>query len=162
MKVLVALDESAYSQIVVDTMAERPWHGDDQFLVLSVVAVPTAEYWQDFGLTVDPESKEKLTTRARSLVETSVARLTKDIHPKSKIESRIEEGHAGDQILEVARQWQADLIIMGSQGRTGLKKLFLGSVAQEVLREAPCSVEIVKSPMSVEKQRVKQTLVQAL
>jgi nucleotide-binding universal stress UspA family protein len=162
MKVLVALDESAYSQVVVESVGSRQWKSDDQFLVLSVVAIPTIEYWQDFGLTVDAKLKQKLTTRVRSLIETSVARLAKDIHPKTKIESKVAEGHAGDQILQCAREWQADLIIMGTHGRKGLKRICLGSVALEVLREAPCSVEIVKTASLTGNTPKTQTLVQAL
>jgi nucleotide-binding universal stress UspA family protein len=48
------------------------------------------------------------------------------------------------EIIDLAKSWTADLIVMGSHGRTGVSRLFLGSVAEDVLKDAPCSVEIVK------------------
>jgi nucleotide-binding universal stress UspA family protein len=47
-------------------------------------------------------------------------------------------------IIEEAMRWNADLIVIGSHGRHGLDRLLLGSVAEGVLRHAPCSVEIVR------------------
>ena len=48
--------------------------------------------------------------------------------------------------MKVAVEKQADLIVMGSHGRTGLKRLLLGSIAEEVLRHAPCPVLTLTSP----------------
>jgi universal stress protein A len=48
------------------------------------------------------------------------------------------------QIVDLARDQQIDLIVMGTHGRTGLKHLLLGSVAEKVVRLAPCSVLIVR------------------
>jgi nucleotide-binding universal stress UspA family protein len=42
-----------------------------------------------------------------------------------------------------------DLIVMGTHGRTGVERLLLGSVAEKVLRDAPCSVLVVKMPRGV-------------
>ena len=47
-------------------------------------------------------------------------------------------------ILNAARAWPADLIVMGSHGRSGLNRWLLGSVAEGVMRQAPCSVQIVR------------------
>ena len=52
-------------------------------------------------------------------------------------------------IVEAATVWPADLIVIGSHGRTGLDRFLLGSVAESVMRHAPCSVEIVKERPSV-------------
>ncbi|MGQ9688369.1 MAG: universal stress protein [Desulfobaccales bacterium] len=53
-------------------------------------------------------------------------------------------GRPENAIIEVAASKQADLIIMGSHGRTGLKRLFLGSVAERVIGQAACPVLVVK------------------
>lgn len=53
-------------------------------------------------------------------------------------------GDPGRMICELARSWQADLIMMGRRGRTGLSELFLGSVSNYVLHHAPCSVLTVQ------------------
>jgi nucleotide-binding universal stress UspA family protein len=59
---------------------------------------------------------------------------------------RIEDGDPAAEILRVAREIGCDLIVMGTHGRTGLGRLLLGSVAERVLREAPCPVVTVKVP----------------
>jgi nucleotide-binding universal stress UspA family protein len=63
-----------------------------------------------------------------------------------RVEHRLEEGDAAKAILEVARENPASLIVMGTHGRTGLGRLLMGSVAEQVLREAPCPVLTVKLP----------------
>jgi nucleotide-binding universal stress UspA family protein len=56
------------------------------------------------------------------------------------------EGDAVDEILRVARDADADLIVLGTHGRTGLGRLLMGSVAEQVVRRAPCPVLVVKAP----------------
>ena len=53
-------------------------------------------------------------------------------------------GHAAEEILDLAREVGADLIIVGSQGLTGVERLVLGSVAERVVREAGCTVEVTR------------------
>ncbi len=65
-----------------------------------------------------------------------------------RVEHRLEEGEAPKRILEVAQEIQAGLIIMGTHGRTGLGRLLLGSVAEQVLRRASCPVLTVKTPLA--------------
>ncbi|MBD2391867.1 universal stress protein [Aphanizomenon flos-aquae NRERC-008] len=57
-------------------------------------------------------------------------------------------GSPGRMICELATSWDADLIIMGRRGRSGLAEFFLGSVSNYVLHHAPCSVQIAHLPMS--------------
>lgn len=53
-----------------------------------------------------------------------------------KIWTFIEEGHPDQVILKVAEEWDADIIVIGTHGRTGLKHLLMGSVAEKVIRHA--------------------------
>jgi nucleotide-binding universal stress UspA family protein len=54
------------------------------------------------------------------------------------------EGDPAHELLAVARESEADLVVVGSRGQTGLTRLLLGSVARNVLYEAPCSVLVVR------------------
>lgn len=56
------------------------------------------------------------------------------------------EGDPADEIVRYARDARMDLIVMGTHGRTGLERLLMGSVAERVLRDATCSVLVVKLP----------------
>ena len=57
------------------------------------------------------------------------------------------EGEAAEEIVELARDSLCDLIVMGTHGRTGLGRLLMGSVAEQVMRHAPCPVLTIKAPM---------------
>jgi len=71
--------------------------------------------------------------------------------PAISIEHLLEEGDPATGILQVAQERACDLIVMGSHGRTGLGRLLLGSVAEQVVRKAPCPVLTVKLPQHQEK-----------
>jgi len=50
-----------------------------------------------------------------------------------------------DTKVDQAKDWRADLIVLGSHGRSGIKRWILGSVAEAVVRHAPCSVEVARA-----------------
>jgi nucleotide-binding universal stress UspA family protein len=64
-----------------------------------------------------------------------------------RVERRFEEGDPAAEILRVAQETLADIIVMGSHGRRGLDRLLMGSVAEEVVRKASCPVLTVKTPL---------------
>jgi nucleotide-binding universal stress UspA family protein len=71
------------------------------------------------------------------------------------------EGDAPTEIVRYAQDAAMDLIVMGTHGRTGLERLLMGSVAEKVMRDAPCSVLVVKLPKGIpvtEKERVGMAL----
>jgi nucleotide-binding universal stress UspA family protein len=63
-------------------------------------------------------------------------------------ESTVEVGDPRDTIVEAARTQGADLIVMGTQGRRGLSRVVMGSVAEDVVRHAPCPVLVVRAAQS--------------
>src|SRR5439155_22269948 len=71
------------------------------------------------------------------------------VPPGVLAERRLEEGDEAAQILRVADEAHANLIVMGTHGRTGLSRLLMGSVAEQVLRKATCPVLTVKTPFPV-------------
>jgi nucleotide-binding universal stress UspA family protein len=70
--------------------------------------------------------------------------------PAVRVQHRLVEGDPADEILEVAKESGADLIVLGTHGRRGLGRLLLGSVAEQVVRKAPCPVVTVKPSTRVE------------
>jgi nucleotide-binding universal stress UspA family protein len=67
-------------------------------------------------------------------------------HAKVAVEHRLVQGQPVDEILRAAEESRCEVIVMGTHGRTGLARFVLGSVAERVLREAPCPVLTVKAP----------------
>jgi nucleotide-binding universal stress UspA family protein len=65
---------------------------------------------------------------------------------KIDIEHQLVEGDAATETLHVALEAGCDLIVMGAQGRTGLPRLLMGSVAEKIVRRASCPVLTVKVP----------------
>jgi len=133
MKTLLAIDSSTASQYVVNAAAMRPWPSGTIFCVMSVVDM---RLWD--GL---PELIEDAKHEAQSLVRGAVSALIQTGH---EVFSEIQLGLPKKAIPEQAKQWAADLVMVGSHGRNALTRFFLGSVAQAVLRTSPCSVEIVR------------------
>jgi nucleotide-binding universal stress UspA family protein len=71
------------------------------------------------------------------------------------------EGDAASEIVRYAQDAAMDLIVLGTHGRTGLERLLMGSVAEKVMRDAPCSVLVVKLPKGIsvtEKEKVGMAL----
>ena len=65
--------------------------------------------------------------------------------PNVRVEHRLENGDPTREVLRVAQEVHADLIVLGTHGRTGLSRLLMGSVAEQVVRYAECPVLVVPS-----------------
>ena len=63
---------------------------------------------------------------------------------KVTLTTEVASGRAFDEIVNRARDWRADLIVLGTKGTTSLEGIFLGGTAEHVIKESPCSVLIVQ------------------
>jgi len=139
MKVLIAVDDSGASQYVIAEAAARPWPSGT---VLCVQCIVDMWIWDEM-----PDLIEDAKNEARTLVMAAASELSRSGH---KVVSELQAGLPKKAIPEYAREWGADLIMVGSHRSNAVARFLLGSVAQAVLRAAPCSVEIVRpSPRSV-------------
>jgi nucleotide-binding universal stress UspA family protein len=68
------------------------------------------------------------------------------LNPGIAVKHAFLEGDPAAEIVRYAREAGSDVIVMGTHGRTGLERLLLGSVAEKVLRDAACTVMVVKLP----------------
>lgn len=133
MKTLLAIDCSTASQYVVSTAAVRPWPSGTEFCVFTVADMGE---WEGLPALVEDAKHE-----AQSLVKGAAETLTRSGH---KASSEIQLGSPKKAIPEYAKQWAADLVMVGSHGQSALTRFLLGSVAQAVLRTSTCSVEVVR------------------
>ncbi|NOT53627.1 MAG: universal stress protein [Deltaproteobacteria bacterium] len=101
-------------------------------------AFPEAVYVTDFA-----KLEEEIVADAQKRL---VDFMAKQAPASVTVETRVVVGEAVWEICQVATQEHADLIVMGSHGRTGLSHVLLGSVAERVVRHAPCPVMVVRLP----------------
>jgi nucleotide-binding universal stress UspA family protein len=140
--VLLAIDESAASQAAVNEVLRRLWPADTTVRVLHVVekfVTPAQELWYDAGGNLD-QARQEIKARFRSLVEETAARVAEH---NLNSEISIRDGNAGKVIVQEAKEWNADVIFVGSRGHVTLKRLLTGSVSHYVVDNASCPVEVV-------------------
>jgi len=144
MKVLLAVDDSKYSEAATRSVLVQANPSDTHVRVVNVIdALPnrlaeTRAYYPG----VEHEN-DALREPAEALVEKTAALLrSRGFYATGTVEW----GSPKARIIEAASKWNADLIVIGSHGRTGLERFLMGSLAEAVAHEAPCSVEIVRIP----------------
>jgi nucleotide-binding universal stress UspA family protein len=140
MKILLAIDDSKFSEEAVRAVIAQIRPQEVEVRVLHVLQPVTISPppQMSAGYAPELEVQEK---QARELVE----RAAKALRSASfKVDTAVEKGDVRLKIVDLAAEWKADLIVMGSHGRSGIKRLLLGSVAEFVARHAHCSVEIVR------------------
>jgi len=147
MNILLAMDDSPHSYAALEAVLARPWPEGSAFRVISVVEPFHPEYagWHTSYVPLALEAQKELLDATKRLVEESAGRLSEKFG-QDGVTCEVMEGYIKDKILETAREWPADLIVMGSHGRRGFTRFLLGSVSEAVVSHAPCSVEIVKLP----------------
>jgi nucleotide-binding universal stress UspA family protein len=141
-RILVPIDFSEHADSVIEWAAHLAEEHRSEIVLLHVYHLPV-EFQQvegaylpaDFWTSVKDEAKRTLAEygerlRARGLTVREVVR----------------EGYPATMIEEEVTGQEADLIVIGSRGRTGLKHMLLGSIAERVVQKAPCPVLTVKTP----------------
>lgn len=73
-----------------------------------------------------------------------MGRLAGRIKAPSEVRKEVRHGKSSSLIIETAGDEKADIIVMGSHGRSGFSHMFIGSVAEKVVRHAPCPVLVVR------------------
>jgi nucleotide-binding universal stress UspA family protein len=151
MKILLAIDGSSYSTDAAEAVAAHSWPPDTVVRVLTAVEaiIPTGpDIWFSIGGGETIELvRQEMTRQAKQLV----SRIAETMGAGGPVvETAVIFGDPRSVIVDQAEEWSADLIVIGSRGLTGLKRLLLGSVAQSVISHAPCSVAVVRKKQQPE------------
>lgn len=133
MKILLIIDSSQASQDVLAEAAARPWPSGSSFCVIHVVDLRN---WAEV-----PALLEEAKKAGQALVKAAADQVSKAGH---KTACEVLLGYPRSAISDYAKSWGADLVMAGSHGQGVVSRSLLGSVAQGILRTAPCSVEIVR------------------
>jgi nucleotide-binding universal stress UspA family protein len=148
MRLMLATDGSECSLAAARSVAERPWPEGTEVRVLSVV-----EYHLPFLQAtlepsfINPSGMEKLREeamqRAQNAIRTSEEIVAAAGLKTSEALSVLVDGPQ-QVILGEAKDWGADLIVVGSHGHRGINRLLLGSISEAVAMHAECSVELIR------------------
>lgn len=153
-KILVAVDRSASSQKVLDTAIGLAKSMGANLMLLHVLSneeedypqmpsLPTMEYYPIDNIIFETYQKQVQAYEQQSL---KLLRAYADQARATGVNTEFTQnrGSAGRTICKMAQNWDADLIVMGRRGRSGLNELLLGSVSNYVLHHAPCSIFTVQ------------------
>jgi nucleotide-binding universal stress UspA family protein len=146
MKILVGYDGSDHANAAIDDLRWAGLPDNAEAIVLSAIEWPTSQALRSWGMVetdFSPEWIERIEA-AQQLAKSGSDRL-QQLFPKWEIQLEPSAGHPADSILEKARTWPADLIVVGTHGRSAVGRALLGSVSQKLIREAPCSVRVGRS-----------------
>jgi len=147
--ILVAVDFSDYSAKALIWAAELSPRLETPLLALHVVHDPESAPGYYKHSKKWKKHLVRMEEAAAEMMDEFVDRLRRD-HPRTpalqSLETKLVIGLPVTRILEVASKTHAQMIVMGSQGRTGLSHLLLGSKAEKVAQLAPVPVVIVKNP----------------
>jgi nucleotide-binding universal stress UspA family protein len=150
-RILVAVDFSPESDAAIHTAFGFARAFDASITLLHVHELPTVMNGIVPGVDSDADTK-LLRDSAHAQLATLVLRLQardpRTLEGGITIETAVEGGTPADVILAHARSGGFDLIVLGTHGRTGLRRLLVGSVAEAVIRGASCPVVTVHLPAS--------------
>lgn len=141
-KILVPIDFSAHSDRAVEAAVELARAFDSELHLIHAYSMPVAMVGP-YDYQIPANILGDLRDSAARRVDQEAKKLT---DAGVKVNALIAEGVATQVIIDAAEQVDADLIVMGTRGLTGLKHAVLGSVTERTIRHAPCPVLTINDP----------------
>lgn len=134
--ILVPVDFSEHSQAALDYAVALAAKIDASVHLVHVLGFPGLGV-PELGIAISATMIESLTKDNQAALDKLVASHRGQANVR---DAMLRTGDARDAIVQTAQEIQADLIVMGTHGRRGLKRALLGSVAEAIVRTAPCAV----------------------
>lgn len=144
-KILCPVDFSGSSRKALDHALYLAKVADAQVDLIHVCNVP--HYVRpDLMVWVESGGARPMSEIAREQAQVEMSELVAHLDPESarRVSAQVYVGSPAASIIKFAEDHLVDLIVMGTHGRTGLEHLMLGSVAEKVVRRAPCPVLVVR------------------
>jgi len=138
--IVVAFDDSEFSKAAL--LESSLWikrHGGKAVLVHAV-------FFDTEEFVIAPQQREKRFELGKKVCYQTQETFSSDFGLDGKLEALVCEGEPHEVIVDIASERNADLISMGTHGRKGFKKLFMGSVTSRVIVSSPCDILLVKRP----------------
>ena len=157
MKILIGYDGSESADAALDDLKLAGLPGDSEALVISVADLlmsgPSTAEIVEAALTsrrLAASLKQAQTHATRVIKEASefaskAADVLRSQFPEWDVSSKVITGTPAWEMIDAANRWNADLVVVGSQGRSAIGRLFLGSVSKRLATDAGCSVRVARS-----------------
>ena len=139
-KIICALDLSEHSKVVADyaTMLAKMSGAS----VVAVYAAPTLTQYT--GFHVPPNTIDSVVGEIVSGAEKAMSTFVAEHFADVPVKSEVVVGYAAEEILALAENEQADIIVMGTHGRKGIDRILFGSVAEKVVKNSPLPVLTIR------------------
>ncbi len=138
-RILVATDGSEEATLAAKAAAELAQRTYSELHIVSVADAYSSYYYvQQIGLGDD------LPQRAQDVLDNQVKEIEQSGREVARTHVRVSQRHPSDEIVRVAEETGADLVVMGSRGLGGIKRALMGSVSDSVVRHAHCPVLVVR------------------
>jgi universal stress protein A len=139
-RILVPTDFSPNSEIALGLATSLARDSGGEIVLAHVETIPLTAAGGEYFYAIPEPPTEELMEKLQHVNP-----------PDSRVpvERRLLAGDTADAIVRIAESEHIDLIVMGTHGRKGLSRFLMGSVAEAVVREAPCPVLTVKQPITV-------------
>ena len=155
MKILIGYDGSSYANTAIDDLQRAGLPGNVEALVILVgdgpIVPPFASHevieralvGERVVSIVDHANRHvsEALTHSNELVMSAILRL-RSFFPSWQVRGEILAGNPAVELVRKAKEWNAELVVVGSQGRSAIGRFILGSVSLEVATDARCSVRI--------------------
>ena len=135
-KILLAVDDSPMAEKVAEKALELARQLNAE---LAVASVADSKFLMTEGGITPAEVIESIKNDLKKVHDLLINKIFKDF----KVWTFVEEGHPHEAILKIGKEWNADMLIVGTHGRTGLAHLLLGSVAEQVIRHSDKPVLVI-------------------
>ena len=141
--VLVPVDGSKASWAALDHALSE--YGGERITLLHVVDPLEGAYPDEDGNVYTPEAQDRAAEHGEELCEEGRSRAEEyGVLETTEVDSAVEVGKPAQTIVAYADEHDVDHVVMGSHGRSGIERLLLGSVAEDVARRSPVPVTIVR------------------
>jgi nucleotide-binding universal stress UspA family protein len=144
-RIIIGLDGSPDAELAMEAVAERTWPAgseahlitvlDNRLSILTPSLIPRLARWSSAADSVDDQAwVDRMMKAATDKLETAGLKISREVV----------RGAPSQRLLDAAIDWQADCIVMGARGLTGIERFLIGSVSSDVAVRANCSVEVVR------------------
>ena len=140
-KILVPLDFSRCSDDALEAACELSKRFDAPITLLHAYVIPTYPLPEGYVMA-SAETVAEVLSKTKEAMDRYRGRA--EALGAIGVEVLMTEGPAFAEIIRVAREKSIDLVVMGTHGRTGIRHALLGSVAEKVVRKAPCAVLTIR------------------